>query len=213
MPHAVRTREETAARYIPESPSLDDLREIAAGCQACHLWELGTQTVFGEGTRQADLMMVGEQPGDKEDVAGKPFVGPSGELLDRSLEEAGINRTAVYVTNVVKHFKWVAKGKRRIHQKPNADEITACKPWLESEIDVVKPKVILCLGATAGQALLGRSFRVTQHRGEFVESDLPALVTATVHPSSILRLPDRDEREAERQRFVDDLKIVALQLR
>jgi len=209
----VRTREETAARYIPEAPSLDELRAIARGCQACHLWEVGTQTVFGEGSRQADLMMVGEQPGDKEDVAGRPFVGPSGELLDTSLEEAGIDRTQVYVTNVVKHFKWVAKGKRRIHQKPNADEITACKPWLESEIDVVQPKVILCLGATAGQALLGRSFRVTQHRGEFVDSELPALVTATVHPSSILRLPDRDEREAERQRFVDDLKVVARQLR
>ena len=202
----------TAAVHIPPRPTLPKLREAAAGCRACPLYKTGTQTVFGEGTRSAELLIVGEQPGDKEDVEGRPFVGPAGRLLDSGLEQAGIERTKVYVTNVVKHFKWVAKGKRRIHKKPNAGEISACKPWLESEIDVVKPRVILCLGATAAQALLGKSFKVTERRGEFVDWEHDPLITATVHPSSLLRLRDRSERDTEMGRFVADLNTVARQL-
>jgi len=169
----------------------------------------GTQTVFGEGARQAELMLVGEQPGNDEDLAGRPFVGPAGKLLDRALEAAGIDRTQVYVTNVVKHFKWVPQGKRRIHQKPNSREIAACRPWLDAEPDLLKPKVIVCLGATAAQALLGHQFRVSQQRGRLVPSPLAPHVTATVHPSSILRAPDEESRHAEMARFIDDLKQVA----
>jgi DNA polymerase len=188
----------TAAAYLPERPTLPRLREAAAGCRACDLWRTGTQTVFGEGTRRAELLLVGEQPGDKEDLAGRPFVGPAGALLDRALEAAGVDRRRVYVTNVVKHFKWVAKGKRRIHQKPNADEIFACRPWLETEIEVVKPKIVVCLGATAAQALLGKTFRVTQHRGELIEWEYEPLVTATVHPASILRGRPEDRLKEEK---------------
>ena len=198
--------EETAAPLIPPRPSLKKLREIAAGCKACPLWKTGTQTVFGEGSPKAEVMFVGEQPGDQEDKEGKPFVGPAGRLFDKAMEEAGIDRSAAYVTNVVKHFKWKAQGKRRIHQKPNWSEIAACSPWLEAELAVVKPRVLVCLGATAAQALLGRQFRVTQHRGEPVESELAPVVLATVHPSSILRA---DNREAEFERFVKDLDVVA----
>ena len=198
----------TAADLIPPRPTLPALREIAAGCKACPLWRTGTQTVFGEGLKKADLMLVGEQPGDKEDLAGKPFVGPAGRLLDRGLEEAGIDRSNAYVTNVVKHFKWEARGKRRIHKKPNLDEITACRPWLDAEIKVVKPRVLLCLGATAAQALLGKQFRVSKERGTFVESDLAEYVSATVHPSSILRAHDA-ERDREIAAFVADLEVVA----
>lgn len=198
-----------AAALIPERPSLRVLREAASGCKACDLWKRGTQTVFGEGAVRARVMFVGEQPGNEEDLAGKPFVGPAGRLLDKALDEAGIDRTETYVTNVVKHFKWEPRGKRRIHAKPNAQEIAACRPWLDAEIDLVKPEVIVCLGATAAQALLGRQFRVTQHRGEFVPSPLPARVIATVHPSSILRAPDDATRHAENLRFIDDLKVVA----
>ena len=198
----------TAADLIPPRPTLPALREIAADCKACPLWRTGTQTVFGEGLRKADLMLVGEQPGDKEDLAGRPFVGPAGRLLDRSLEEAGIDRGNAYVTNVVKHFKWEARGKRRIHKKPNLDEITACRPWLDAEIKVVKPRVLLCLGATAAQALLGKQFRVSKERGTFVESDLAEYVSATVHPSSILRAHDAD-RDREIAAFVADLRGVA----
>lgn len=201
----------TAARYISDDASLADLRLTAAGCQACDLYKSGTQTVFGEGDVPAEVMLVGEQPGDKEDIAGRPFVGPAGKLLDTALEEAGIDRSRVYVTNVVKHFKWVPRGKRRIHKKPNAAEVTACKPWLEAEIARVQPHVVVCLGATAAQALLGRQFRVTEHRGRFVESDLAPLVTATVHPSSILRDPETRARELPR--LVADLEQVARQLR
>ena len=182
------------------------LQKAAKDCRACDLWQRGTQTVFGEGARDAKVIFVGEQPGDKEDLEGKPFVGPAGALLDKALVEAGIDRAKVYVTNAVKHFKWEPRGKRRIHKKPNATEIAACRPWLEAEIAVLKPKVVVCLGATAAQALLGRDFRVTQHRGEFLESPIAPYVMATVHPSSILRAPDDETRHEEMRRFVADLK-------
>jgi DNA polymerase len=204
-----RARGETAAPLVPARPTLASLRQTAAGCRACELWRRGTQTVFGEGAAQADVMLVGEQPGDQEDLQGRPFVGPAGKLLDRALEAAGVDRATVYVTNVVKHFKWEPRGKRRIHAKPNAAEIAACRPWLESEIAVVKPKVIVCLGATAAQALLGRSFKVTQRRGEFVATDFGPEAMATVHPSSILRAPDDAARRTETERFVEDLRKVA----
>jgi uracil-DNA glycosylase family protein len=197
---------------LPERPTLGSVREVAKGCKACDLHKRGTQTVFGEGPRRAEIMMVGEQPGDAEDLAGRPFVGPAGRILDRGLEEAGIDRSLVYVTNVVKHFKWEPRGKRRIHAKPNAAEISACRPWLETEIALVKPRVVVCLGATAAQALLGKSFKVSRQRGEFVSSALAPLVTATVHPSSILRAPDEDARHEEMQRFIDDLKKIAAAL-
>ena len=208
-----RTQVETAAPLIPDKPTLGRLREVAAGCTACHLHQLGTQTVFGEGRTKAEVVLVGEQPGDKEDLEGRPFVGPAGKLLDGALEEAGIDRAAVYITNVVKHFKWEARGKRRIHKKPNMAEITACKPWLEAELDVLRPRALVCLGSTAAQALLGRDFKVTQRRGELVDSPLAALVTATVHPSSILRERDDDARQRARAEFVRDLTNVATELK
>ena len=191
---------------------LEEVRQAAAGCQACDLWRTGTQTVFGEGAVGAELMLVGEQPGDKEDLAGRPFVGPAGRVLDQGLEEAGIDRSKVYVTNAVKHFKWKAQGKRRLHQRPNATEIGACRPWLDAELEAVQPRVVVCLGATAAQAILGRSFRVTKQRGEFVEGLMGPVVTATVHPSSILRAPDEATRQAEMGAFVDDLRKVAKRL-
>jgi uracil-DNA glycosylase len=194
---------------IPTKASLDELREAAKSCKNCDLWKLGTQTVFGEGAAHSKLMLVGEQPGDQEDLAGKPFVGPAGKLLDNALVEAGIDRKKVYVTNAVKHFKWEPRGKRRIHKKPNAAEISACRPWLDAEIAAIRPKVIVCLGATAAQALLGKDFRVTQHRGEFIESTLASYVAATVHPSSILRAPDENTRHEEMARFIADLKKIA----
>ena len=197
---------------LPERATLNAVRDAAKGCRACHLYKNATQTVFGEGPRTATVMLVGEQPGDAEDLAGHPFVGPAGKLLDRALEEAGIERTLVYVTNVVKHFKWEPRGKRRIHAKPNGAEIAACRPWLETEIALVKPRVLVCLGATAAQALLGRSFKVTQQRGRFVPSPLAPRVTATVHPSSILRAPDDDSRRVEMRRFVADLRRVAAEV-
>ena len=199
----------TAVDLVPTPPTLPALREAAAGCQACPLWRTGTQTVFGEGSEGARLMLVGEQPGDREDLDGRPFVGPAGRLLDKALEEAGIDRTAVYVTNVVKHFKWEARGKRRIHKRPNAEEVAACRPWLEAEIETVKPEIVVLLGATAAQAVLGSSFRVSRQRGQFVESLTGPVLTATVHPSSILRAPDEDARQAEYDAFVRDLKTVA----
>jgi DNA polymerase len=200
--------DETAAPLVPERPSLPKLREAAAGCTACPLHETGTQTVFGEGTSKAEVVFVGEQPGDQEDLQGKPFVGPAGKLFDKALEDAGIDRSQVYVTNVVKHFKWQARGKRRIHQKPNWSEIAACRPWLEAELEVIEPRVLVCLGATAAQALLGRDFRVSRQRGELVESDLAENVIATVHPSSILRADD-DARDREYRELVRDLEKVA----
>jgi DNA polymerase len=186
--------------------TIKNLREDAAGCKACDLWRKGTQTVFGEGKQTSTVMFIGEQPGDKEDLSGRPFVGPAGALLDRALEEAGIDRTKVYVTNVVKHFKWEPRGKRRIHKKPNAVEIAACRPWLDAEISVVKPRAIVCLGSTAAQAVIGPKFRVSIQRAQFVKSQLAPLVTATVHPSSILRAPSDEARHIETKRFIDDLK-------
>jgi DNA polymerase len=185
------------------------VRQVARGCKACDLYTRGTQTVFGEGPSTAEIMLVGEQPGDAEDVAGHPFVGPAGRLLDKALADAGIDRSLVYVTNVVKHFKWEPRGKRRIHSKPNAAEISACRPWLETEIALVKPRVLVCLGATAAQALLGKTFKVSRQRGEFVPSPLAPVVTATIHPSSILRAPDDETRREEMRRFVADLRKAA----
>jgi uracil-DNA glycosylase len=195
--------------FGPETRSLDELRTEAAGCKACDLWKTGTQTVFGEGSEDAEIVFVGEQPGDKEDLEGRPFVGPAGQVLDDGLEAAGVDRSLAYVTNAVKHFKWTARGKRRIHQKPNAAEIAACRPWLEGELAVVQPKVLVVLGATAAQALLGRQFRVTKQRGVPVESDLAPYVVATVHPSSILRQETEEDRAAAMKAFVADLKVVA----
>lgn len=206
---AKRKRPESADLLIPARPTIPALQKAAKDCQACDLWQRGTQTVFGEGERDAKAIFVGEQPGDKEDLEGKPFVGPAGGLLDKALVEAGIDRAKVYVTNAVKHFKWEPRGKRRIHKKPNAAEIAACRPWLDAEIAALKPKIVVCLGATAAQALLGREFRVTQHRGEFVDSSLAPYVMATVHPSSILRAPDDETRHVEMRRFVADLKKLA----
>jgi uracil-DNA glycosylase len=203
---------EPVSELLPERPTLPAVRDIAAGCKACDLYKRGTQTVFGEGPSRAELMLVGEQPGDAEDQAGHPFVGPAGRLLDTALEEAGIDRRQVYVTNVVKHFKWEPRGKRRIHAKPNAAEIGACRPWLEVEIALVKPRILICLGATAAQALLGRSFKVSQQRGTVVTSPLAPVVSATVHPSSILRAPDDETRREEMRRFVQDLRTIAREM-
>ncbi len=200
---------QTAAPLIPSRPTLQKLKIAAAGCTACPLWKSGTQTVFGEGLLKAKVVFVGEQPGNDEDLAGKPFVGPAGKFLDKVLEEVGIDRDEVYVTNVVKHFKWEPKGKRRIHKKPNAREIAACRPWLDAEIDLLKPEVIVCLGATAAQSLLGKDFRVSQQRGQLIQSKLAPYVLATVHPSSILRAPDDEARRIARAQFVEDLKKVA----
>jgi uracil-DNA glycosylase len=195
--------------FETEARTLEELRADAADCKACDLWKTGTQTVFGEGEPTAEIVFVGEQPGDKEDLAGRPFVGPAGRVLDEALESAGIDRSLAYVTNAVKHFKWVARGKRRIHQKPNAAELAACRPWLDAELAVLKPKVLVALGATAAQALLGRQFRVTKQRGVPVESDLAPYVLATVHPSSILRQETDEDREAAMRDLVADLKVVA----
>jgi uracil-DNA glycosylase len=200
---------ETAERLIPSRPTVNKLRIAAAGCQACDLWKTGTQTVFGEGKSSSTVMFIGEQPGNAEDLKGRPFVGPAGGLLDKALEEAGIDRTKVYVTNVVKHFKWEPRGKKRIHKKPNAAEITACRPWLEAEINLIHPRVIICLGSTAAQAIIGPKFKVSTQRGTFVQSPLAPFVTATVHPSSILRAPSDDRRHEEMARFIADLKTIA----
>ena len=198
-----------AEPFVPERRTLPALREAVQGCRGCDLYRNATQAVFGEGARHAEVLFVGEQPGDKEDLAGKPFVGPAGQLLDRALGEAGIDRSQTYVTNAVKHFKWQARGKRRIHQKPNWSEVTACRPWLDAELDAVQPSVVVCLGATAAQSLLGRDFRVTQNRGKLLDSDLAEHVTATIHPSAILRQQDEASRHAEFLAFVDDLRVVA----
>jgi len=206
MPHELAP---TAAPLVPEKLSLPRLRAAAAGCTACPLYKTGTQTVFGEGLASARAIFLGEQPGDSEDRAGRPFVGPAGKLLDRALEEAGVDRKLVYVTNVVKHFKWTAKGKRRLHEKPNAREIAACRPWLEAELEVIHPEVLVCLGATAAQALFGKSFKVTQMRGEILRHELAEKIMATVHPSSILRAPDDETRHREMELFVRDLRRIA----
>jgi uracil-DNA glycosylase family protein len=210
-----QAKQTTAAPLIPSNPTLNILRAAAASCKACDLWKRGTQTVFGEGTTRARVMLVGEQPGDREDIAGRPFVGPAGRLLDEALAEAGIDRDEIYVTNVVKHFKWVPaeRGKRRIHKKPSHSEITACRPWLDAEIAVLKPEVVVCLGATAAQALLGKDFSVTRQRGELLTFSFAPYVTATVHPSSILRAIDDASSHQQKQAFVEDLKKVGSLLR
>jgi uracil-DNA glycosylase len=211
MPRLANTTES----FIPPKPSLESLRKAAASCKGCDLWRNATQTVFGEGSRSARIVMVGEQPGDREDLAGHPFVGPAGALLDKALAEAGIERAQVYVTNAVKHFKWTPaeRGKRRIHKKPRYSEIQACRPWLEAELSVVKPEVLVCLGATAAQTLLGRDFSVSRRRGELLESPLAPFVIATVHPSSVLRAIDDESRHAQYRAFVEDMKKVASLLR
>jgi uracil-DNA glycosylase len=198
-----------ATPFLPDRLSLKALRETANGCRGCHLWRGATQTVFGEGRKSSRLMLVGEQPGDREDRMGKPFVGPASRELDRGLEAAGIEREDAYLTNVVKHFKFEERGRRRIHQTPKRFEVDACRPWLEAELQVVQPKALVLLGATAAKALLGSSFRVTQHRGELLDSELAPIVTATVHPSSILRKPDEESRVEERAAFAEDLRVVA----
>ncbi len=197
---------------VPPRRSIAGLRKAARGCRACDLWERGTQTVFGEGPPRAEVMLVGEQPGNDEDLAGRPFVGPAGRVLAEALELAGIDRGRTYITNVVKHFKWEPRGKRRIHAKPNAAEIGACRPWLEAELQAVRPRALVCLGATAAQSLLGRDFKVSRRRGEVVSSTLALIVMATVHPSSILREPDRAARHAAMKAFVKDLKVIAKRL-
>jgi len=209
-----KTSGDAASRApVPPRPTLASLRKAAAGCKACDLWKRGTQTVFGAGSKGARIMLVGEQPGNDEDLAGAPFVGPAGRMLDRGLEAAGIAREDAYVTNVVKHFKWEPSGKRRIHKKPNTVEMTACRPWLEAEIAVVRPELLVCLGATASQSVFGRSFRVTQQRGRVVDSPLGVPAMATVHPSSLLRAPDDETRRRETERFVADLRVARKHLR
>ena len=202
-----------ATPFLPDRPSLASLREAAAGCRGCHLWRPATQTVFGEGPEGARVVLVGEQPGDREDVEGRPFVGPAGRELDRGLVKAGIDRGEVYVTNAVKHFKFEERGKRRIHQTPRQIEIKACRPWLEEELEVLAPEAVMALGATAAKALFGPSFRVSRERGQLVESDMAPVVSATIHPSAILRTRGEDEREAEREAFAKDLAVVAAALR
>jgi DNA polymerase len=200
---------DSALDLVPERPTLPRLREAAADCKACPLWEHATQTVFGAGSRSSAAMFVGEQPGDREDREGAPFVGPAGRVFDDALELAGIDRSTAYVTNAVKHFKWEPRGKRRIHAKPTWSELAACRPWLEAELAVVRPRILVCLGATAAQALLGRQFRVTRQRGEWIDSDLADYVTATIHPSAILRQRDEGSRHKEMAAFVRDLELVA----
>jgi DNA polymerase len=204
---------DSAAGLIPNEPTLDELREAAAECTACPLYRDATQTVFGEGPDRAPIMFVGEQPGDSEDLAGHPFVGPAGKLLDTCMKEAGIDRRRAYVTNAVKHFKWVPRGTRRIHSKPNSVEIAACFPWLEAEIATVKPQIVVALGATAAQALFGKAFRVTRERGKPVPSRWAAHAMATVHPSSLLRAPDEETRRRDIALFIEDLKTAAALLR
>jgi len=204
----MQTGDEEFARPArpPDTTSLSAVREAANDCEACHLYKRATQTVFGEGPKSATMMLVGEQPGDYEDVAGKPFVGPAGKIMDQALEEAGIDRKEVYVTNAVKHFKWEPRGKRRIHQKPNSREIAACRPWLEAELRIVKPKLVVAMGATAAQTIFGSTFRVTRERGKVLSSKLAPRVLATVHPSSLLRQPDEASRQREYKHFVNDLR-------
>jgi DNA polymerase len=199
----------TAPDVAPAAAATEELRAAAAECTACHLYRNATQTVFGEGPPEARIMLVGEQPGDAEDIAGHPFVGPAGKLLDRCLEAAGIDRRRVWVTNIVKHFKWVPRGTRRIHSKPGVMEIAACLPWLEAEIRAVAPLVVVALGATAAQGLFGKAFRVTRDRGRFVPSPLAAYALATVHPSALLRAPDEETRHRETERFIEDLRKAA----
>jgi DNA polymerase len=197
------------AQPPPRASGLEELREAAASCQACDLWREATQTVFGEGAERAKLMLIGEQPGDQEDIQGHPFVGPAGQLLDRALEQAGIDRGRVYVTNAVKHFRWVRRGKRRLHEKPNAQQVRACRPWLEAEVETVKPQLLVLLGATAAQSVMGPDFRVSKQRGQVLPSPLGIPAVATVHPSSILRAVDDASRHEAMESLVADLKVAA----
>jgi uracil-DNA glycosylase len=195
-----------AERFLPSGCSIRELRAAAATCKGCELWRNATQTVFGDGSERAKMMLVGEQPGDQEDLSGIPFSGPAGQLLDRGLVDAGIDREEVYITNAVKHFKWLSRGKRRLHQKPNGREITACRPWLVAELEAIQPHVLVCLGATAARAVLGKITKISEHRGELLESDLSSRVVVTVHPSSILRIEDTEMRDVAMRQFVDDLR-------
>ena len=198
-----------ATPFLPDKRTLASLREAAAGCRGCHLWRGATQTVFGEGLKRARLVLIGEMPGDREDRAGKPFVGPAGRELDKALEVVGIDRADAYVTNVVKHFKFEERGRRRIHQTPKRFEVEACEPWLREELALLRPEAVVLLGATAAKATMGASFRITRERGQALESDLAPFVTATVHPSAILRAPDDEARQAERRAFTEDLRTAA----
>jgi uracil-DNA glycosylase len=213
--HPGEASESSARDLIPANPTLRQLQSNAARCKACDLWKTGTQTVFGEGPSPAKIMFVGEQPGDREDLAGRPFIGPAGRILDEAIQQAGLDRTQAYVTNMVKHFRWeqASRGKRRIHKKPRASQIEACRPWLDAELEVVKPEILICLGATAAQALLGKQFSVLRQRGQLQRSSLAPVVLATVHPSSILRSPDSESREQAMKEFVKDLKEAARALR
>ena len=206
------TMHPSALTFIPEKPTIPKLWQAVQGCTACDLYKNATQGVLGEGPRKAAAFFIGEQPGDQEDLAGKPFVGPAGKILDEALVAAGIPRAEVYVTNAVKHFKWEPRGKKRIHQKPTLGEVKACRPWLETELAVVQPEVIVCLGATAAQSLMGASFRITREHGRFFPTTWAPWLTATLHPSAILRMPDRARREEARVQFLEDLKLVAKKL-
>ena len=203
----------SAAEFLPKRHTLESLRAAARSCEGCDLYKNATQTVFGEGPKDASVMLVGEQPGDMEDRQGRPFVGPAGRLLDKALAEAHIPRDEVYITNAVKHFKWIQRGKRRLHQKPLIRQVVACKPWLEAEIQAMHPKVVVCLGATAAQSIMGRIVRITQERGKFLDGDSGAGVFVTIHPSSIYRLREKDEQEKEFRRFVAEMKTVQRRLR
>jgi DNA polymerase len=209
---AAPEQQRSALDFFPAKVTYSSLRSAAAGCMGCDLYKRGTQTVFGEGDTASEVMFVGEQPGDEEDKTGQPFVGPAGRLFNEALAEAGIDREHTYVTNVVKHFKWTPRGKRRIHEKPNAAEVRACSPWLQAELQIVNPHILVCLGATAAQMLFGRDFRVTKRRGQWLDSDLAEKVMATVHPSSVLRAPDPELREQAYRAFVADLAIVAREI-
>jgi uracil-DNA glycosylase len=206
-------RQTTAADFLPTRRALESLRAAARSCKGCDLYKNATQTVFGEGPKAATVMLVGEQPGDMEDRQGHPFVGPAGRLLDKALAEARIPRDEVYITNAVKHFKWIQRGKRRLHQKPLIRQVIACKPWLEAEIQVIQPKVVVCLGGTAAQSMAGRIVKITQERGKFLEGDSGVTIFITIHPSSIYRLREREEQEKEYRRFVTEIKLVGRKLR
>jgi len=212
MPTVARPSHPSAYEFIPPKPTLTKLWQAAQECRACELYKLGTQAVLGEGPRQAAILFIGEQPGDQEDLTGRPFVGPAGRVLDEALAKVGIPRKEVFVTNAVKHFKWEPRGKRRIHQKPTLGEVKACRPWLETELALVKPQGIVCLGATAAQSLLGPQFRITRDRGRFFDSEWASWITATLHPSAILRMPDREKREEARALFLGDLRQVLKRL-
>jgi uracil-DNA glycosylase len=201
-----------AGKFLPADGSIGELRAVAANCKGCELWRNATQTVFGDGSEHAKMVLIGEQPGDQEDVRGIPFSGPAGQLLDRGLADAAIDRDEVYITNAVKHFKWIPRGKRRLHQKPNAREIAACRPWLVAELEAIQPHVLVCLGATAARAVLGETIKISEHRGELLKSDLGSRIIVTVHPSSILRIEDSDMRQVAMRHFVDDLRMAGRNL-